>query len=299
MRDLRVQEGSFLHRVVASNEELLNAEPGLQSFATDEAVVLVGSFERIFKVCHVRISKSGSLHVQAPYFAASEGVVGSLRWAKGAKSVTAAFEPGWAKATTHLVKLTHPPDGNAHFSQDTKVNTEIWRQTFPLASGSGFVFQFNLYGIEGHEYIAPSATLPANRVHLPFLFDGEIPPAVIVFGEWLRKDDLRSKNVGQPTGPLTYYADARGSNAQAFLLSQPATFPLQDHVLRVTCGGTVPIDTGGQQLLLMQAAWDANDDRSGEGGCLAFMYPVTDHDRAIARLGSIDRTSSSIARKAD
>ena len=269
MAELWVEKDSFLHRVATSNEKYLVSEPRLRFYAGPEAVVIVGSLEKLYKVCHIRFTKIGGILVQAPYFQTSEGIAGQLNWSRGATKGTASFEPGWARATSHLVKLNHPPDGNAHFSQDGKVNTEIWRRTFPLSTGRGFVFQLNLYSVEGHEYIAPTAKIPKGRIHLTFRFDGAMPDAVTVFGEWLPKDQFRSPIVGARTGPLTTYRDTGGAEAKAFLLGQAAGMPFQESFLRVTCGRAPSIAKDDVPLAVMLAAWGSEDDDA----CLAFCIP--------------------------
>lgn len=284
MAELWVEKDSFLNRVVTANEKYIVSEPGLRFYAGPEAVVLVGSPRKMYKVCHIRFTRIGGILIQAPYFHASKGVIGQLNFRPEGTKATASFEPGWARATSHRVKLHHPPDGRAHFSQTGKITNDIRRQTFPLSTGRGFVFQLNLYGVEAHEYVAPGVQLPKGRIHLTFHFDGEIPDALIVFGEWLSKEQFRSPIIGTPNGPLTTYQDAGGAEAKAFLLGQPLGMPFQDALLRVTCGRAPSILRDEVPLAVLQAAWGP----VGDEACLAFLYPVTDHERMVARLGSID-----------
>jgi hypothetical protein len=285
--DVHIREGSFFHRLVNINAAHVRTEDGLRHLTGEDAVVLIGSPERLYKVCHLRFSNQGGIYVQAPYFQESDGLVGQLNWRPSGKgSVSASFEPGWARATSHLVKLHHPPDGNAHFSQDGKVNTEIWLKTFPLTTGRGFVFQLNMYGIEGHDYIAPDARLDKNRVYLPFVFNGPIPDALTVFGEWLPRRELAPQK-GEPSkGPLVTYVESPGVEAQAFLLAPAGRSANSDFGLRVTGGKAPPIAKPEEPLLVLQGAWA---ESQSVNACLAFMYPAADPERSAATLGTIDR----------
>ena len=287
MADVHVKKDTFFHRLLAINEAHVQIVDGLRYLAGEHAVVLIGSPEKLYKVCHLRFSNQGGIYVQAPYFQETEGLVGQLNWRPSGKgSVSASFEPGWARATSHLVKLHHPPDGNAHFSQDGKVNTEIWLKTFPLTTGKGYVFQLNMYGIEGHQYIGPEAGLDKDRVHLPFVFNGPIPDALTVFGQWLPRQELLPGKGEPPRGPLVKYLESPGVEAQAFLLAPEGTSANPDSLLRVTAGKAPSIATDGKPLLLLRGAWA---EGTPSDACLAFMYPAQDPEASARTLGTIDR----------
>jgi hypothetical protein len=299
MRELRgpdvwIEQGSFLARLVEANDRFLVARPGVRYYAAREAVVVVGSVERLYKVCHIRFHRDGRILVQAPWFESADGVIGHLRWPHTRRgSQTLSFEPGFAAATAHRLKLDHPPDGRVHLSAE-KTRTVFWRQSFPLAGGEGFVFQLDALGVEGHKFVPPDQPLRSRRVHLPFIFDGSAPRGFAVFGEWLRRERFLSPVVGQPNGPLITYREAGGNSARAFLLAQPDGGPFPDRVLRVTCGATPPATSDTERSIVLRGGWDADHDTMPEGretGCLAFMYPILDPSATLARLGTVDRAA--------
>ena len=93
-----------------------------QSF--DVTVKSSGMLRRIAKI---EFSHDGSIYVFFPGFMNTEGIVcrGRLRAGKSNQTTIDLTENG--RVTSHLVKYAHHPDGEANFSQDGKVKTEVRR----------------------------------------------------------------------------------------------------------------------------------------------------------------------------
>jgi len=79
----------------------------------------------------------GSLFVSTPYFGTGSGIVTRASIGSGSPYTISLRQGG--SVTSHLVKLSHHPNGRVHFSQTGKVKTEIIRQSFRLVDSIGGV----------------------------------------------------------------------------------------------------------------------------------------------------------------
>jgi len=263
--------------------------------AAAEAVIVGQAGEAAHKLAHIRFHKNGAIFVQAPYFPSSKGVVSEVSLQGETPRVLTIDLAEGGKATSHLVKYSHPVDGRAHFSQTGKVITAIRRQSFRLDESIGKLFQLNIYHPSAFERLGP-ADRRKNRAHLVFEFARELPTALAIGAEWRRKRDLNA-NLDSATGdagPVTVIRSRRtGERREVMVLGQPAGFPLRDHVLAISCGPTQPLEEDHGPLLLFLGGLDPHEETethkpAPQTGLLSYVYPVEAHDDLVRRIGSID-----------
>lgn len=87
------------------------------------------------------------VYINFPYYEHTEGIVCKPKWPKGKVNFDLELTP-YAKITSHLVKYSHYPDGNAHFSQDGKVFTKVKRKAVRLNDINGHLFTVTIHGLE-------------------------------------------------------------------------------------------------------------------------------------------------------
>lgn len=99
--------------------------------------IVVKNFNSLRRVAKVMFNHDGSLYVFFPGFVSTEGIVcrALLRGNQAAQTKFDLTENG--HVTSHLVKYSHHPDGEVHFSQDGKVKTVIRRKSVPLSEQRG------------------------------------------------------------------------------------------------------------------------------------------------------------------
>lgn len=118
----------------------------LQAYGADRVVVGVRNTVIRKKLFQINFkSKDGSLFVNVPYAKLGAGRVGVVELPVGSPE-SIIFGPT-APLTTHGVKYTHHPDGEAHFSMDGKVLTSVRRRAVPLATANGHLFTLMIQGL--------------------------------------------------------------------------------------------------------------------------------------------------------
>jgi hypothetical protein len=138
----------------------------LRAFGADTIVISVrnGTFHK--KILQINFkSRDGSIFVSLPYVRLGVGRLGILEVPPGTpNSVQFGNQTSF---TTHSVKYTHHPDGNAHFSQDGKIFTKIRKRSVPLASGSGHLFTAMVQGLEHFDDAEPTSSPSRKRQLVP------------------------------------------------------------------------------------------------------------------------------------
>lgn len=264
-----------------------------------KAVLAVGDYPYYRQLCLVVFGKDGSMYISTPYFGAGAGTVTSAAVGDGPPHQIS-FAPG-GRVTSHLVKFSHHPDGEVHFSQDSKVRTEIKRRSFNLVASIGEVLQLHIYHPAGFEAI-DLVRQKTDRVYLLNVFKGDLPSAIVVRGEWRRKRDIAANT--EPRGgivpPITTVIHRRtGVDSVVTLLGQPEGWPLRDHVLMLSCYPTTPLDNITDKTMILLGGWDPADvappgQHAKQTGCLAWLYPQKNAEAAAARLGTIDLAPPSV-----
>lgn len=272
-------------------------EGRVQYFAARMAVFVVGDYESRHQICQIIFNKKdGSIFLSTPYFGSGSGVVSNARIGTG-PPFTLHLEDG-GKVTSHLVKLSHHPDGRVHFSQSGKVKTEIVRESFPLVGSIGKVFELHVYHPREFEPVNP-AEQKSDRVYLWNIFRRGLPSAITVVGEWRRKADIAA-NMEPPTGvvpPVTRVKHRKtGVESLVSLLGQPPEWPLRDHVLMLSCHPTTPLENIAQKTMVLTAGWDPHEVKEvgteiKQTGCLVWLYPHHDAEELAKKIGSIDWSS--------
>lgn len=282
---------STIERAVASNNNLTRQEGRIRFLSAERATVLIGFPERLHQICQVQFAKDGGIFVHFPYFPPSLGILSETKAPPvGMKSVTYELTE-LGKFTSELVKFSHHPDGEVHFSQDGKVRTAIRRTSFPLDGPIGQIFQLNAYWPSG---FAELTRVDKKRGYLTFLFRDRLPTAIRVVAEWRRKKEISDNVEGVPPGPRTeILKKSTGESFQAFFFGPPTGFPIQDHVLVVSAGVTVHPKNVDSTTMVFVGGLDLHEVAApgipaAPSGSLVFLYPSKAKASVIKQIGSID-----------
>lgn len=210
-------------------------EGRVRFFAAEKAVFVVGGYESHHQICQIQFNKKdGGIFVSTPYCGSGSGVVSNAVVGKG-PTYTIALDPG-GKVTSHLVKLSHHPDGEVHFSQTGKVVTEIRRKSFRLVDSIGEVFALHVYQPKQFEPL-DLAQQKKDRVYLRNVFKGDFPSAITVAGQWRRKADIEANTepLDGVVPPVTTVKHRKTAvESVVTLLGQPKGWPLRNHVLMLS-----------------------------------------------------------------
>ena len=241
--------------------------------------------------------KDGSIFVQSPYFRDKDGIATVVRLQDDRTAPRTIEFLKEGKVTSHLVKYSHHPDGRVHFSQDGRVRTEIGRTAeFPLNGPIGKLFQIHAFYPERGFSAFDSSKMKTERPHLIFNYPARTPEAIRITGTWRRKNDVAgwSRPAGTPLGPRARLRRVGSAETTcAFLIGQPEEFPLQEHILVVSCDAvSLPVGLTESTLLIL-AGSDADEvenlgDVARPSEYLAAMYPVGDREILEPVVGTID-----------
>jgi hypothetical protein len=263
----------------------------LIAFRSERFVISVSIEEQRRKLLQIILNRrDGSLFVNFPYFAHTEGIVSlaTLQEAE-ADGGDVNLEDG-GKATSHLVKYSHHPNGNVHFSQDGKVFTRVRKQAAPLDQIAGHLFTVKLQG-HHHFELATVAEITAQprrqKTSLNFGFGAHSPNAIQIAGFMYPEHVLRARNWGGSSGPQIGIRLPDGGTLPGFLCSAPSGTPGDSRVLAVTCR-EIPSMGDDETTLTFVGGFDPVVGWNKGFQFLAFMYPILDHDATAAQLGSID-----------
>jgi len=134
----------------------------LKAYAADRVVIGVRNSSIHKKIFQINFrSRDGSLFVTVPYANLGVGRVGVVECASG--DPDSLFFGESAPITTHAVKYSHHPDGQAHFSQDGKVFTRIRRKAVPLTAAQGHLFTVMVQGLHLFEDLTQSDVASTKR----------------------------------------------------------------------------------------------------------------------------------------
>ena len=252
----------------------------LRYYAAENTVVFVQTPIARLKVCRIVFGRSdGSIYVDFPYHVAKEGLLSEVFLPlRREKPITLDLSEHGTYVTTD-VKFAHHTSGEAHFSKTGKATALPARQSFPLPSSMGAIFEASIFWLHA---LTELDQIKGRDAHIGFRFEEPSIQSVVVRAEWRRKSDI-SANREVPLrvlGPETTGVH-RSSGAVTFfrMLGQPRGFPLQDHLLLVTASPIEMVNPEQEPSIAFFGGWNEheqtpeNPDRQRHT-CLAFMYPA-------------------------
>lgn len=245
------------------------------------------------KILQVQFSKrDGSLFVTFPYFEKTDGIVSLATVAPG-RETTMELEPG-GQISSHSVKYSHHPDGNAHFSQTGRVVTSIRKKAIPLSEASGHLFTVHAQGIERFAQPTPKDERDKQpnpkRTYLSFVVPGETQTVKLV-GRLYSLQGLAERLPSGVVRPVIGTVLPDGTVGVAFVCSGPEASPSENTILILSCEPLPRFAGGPEASLLFMGGFDppsVTNDFSKATSALSFSYPVANAKELRERLGSID-----------
>lgn len=261
----------------------------VKGILSERVVVTVTADGHRHKIMQIVFAKDGSFFVTFPYFKHTEGLLAevTVEGPPGAQTVMNLAEKG--KVASHLVKYSHHTDGEAHFSQDGKVKTEIRRQSVPLTEQQGHIFTVIFQGLRAFESVsaAKETAMSAKRTTLTLAIKDRFPKAVRIVGRWYWIEDLPIEPRPPVIGPQLQAVDPDGNEYKAIIIGSPHD---KKHVLVLTCipqHSVSPV----HDLMMFMGGFDPSSritNSKRPTSYLSFLYPADDYEELKQRLGSID-----------
>lgn len=239
------------------------------------------------RIAKIKFSRDGSIYVFFPGFSRTEGIVCRAHLKAGSPAQTDLDLTENGRVTAHLVKYAHHPDGEAHFSQDGKVKTEVRRKSVPLVDQQGHLFTIQVQNIESFK-VLPKPRREQLTLELP-----ENVRALKITGWRHRFSDLKLPEgeavAGVPRGIQT----ADGVTRVGLFVAPPEGEAFDDTVLFLAVEEIPWLSADKAPHLIFLGGFDTTAvalNHSIDTEFLAFAYPCTNHEELRERIGSIDLT---------
>jgi hypothetical protein len=267
-------------------------------FRSEKYVVAVGTGHRRYKALQIIFGKrDGSMFVSFPYFKYARGLVSVVTSPRRKRRAELSLEPG-GKVTSHRVKYSHHPDGNALFSQAGRVLSVVRKQSVPLANAEGHIFTVQIQQAEAFESANEEkdrGRYSTARTVLTFNFSKSIPEAIKIVGRWYSLAKLGNRIDGTEKtrifGPRAVCETPQGKRYLGFLLSPPQSFPTGEFVLILTCEKIDRFGEEKQPTLLFFGGLDEPNiinDLSKDTSFLVLSYPASNYEDLLQKTGSMD-----------
>ena len=202
----------------------------------------------------------------------------------GSEAFVASIDTKGGKVASHLVKYAHHADGEAHFSQDGKVKTDIRRKAVPLAEQSG-----HLFTIQTQDFASFPALQNAKERQLTF----NIPDDVFALRltVWRFRLSDMSINGDIPAGAIPVIRTSDGVDRAGLMVLPPEGARFDDVALFLTVRPMPPISEDLAAHLIFLGGFDSMSvalNHAKDTELLAFAYPCADFAALKRNIGSID-----------
>ena len=197
------------------------------------------------------------------------------------------------RVTAHLVKYAHHPDGEAHFSQDGKVKTEVRRKSVPLVQQRGHLFTIQAQNIESFQL------LPAPRKEQLTLELPDNMRALKITGWRHQFSELKLPEGVIPTGPPKGIQTSDGITRVGLFVAPPEGEPFDDFVLFLAVEEIPWLSEDKAPHLIFLGGFDRTSvalNHTEDTEFLAFAYPCSDFETLRERIGCIDLSAAMVNR---
>jgi len=242
------------------NGKALHGIDGLRVFRSEKFIVVLRAGNYRSKVLQIIFPKNGSIFVDFPFFAHTNGLVSLMTHQANIKPPANISMLEGGKVTSHLVKFSYHPDGNAHFSQDGKVLTKV-RKLCPPIDKVEHLFTAQFQGLGSYGQFDPSKekiSQPQERTFIEALFKGKQPAAIKIVGMLYSRKTLRQKKIttGYLSGPTGETIDPKGNKHSVCICSSPEGTANQDLNLLIECEVIPKVDKSSKTALIFIGGFD-------------------------------------------
>lgn len=238
----------------------------------------------LHRIAKIKFGVDGSIYVFFPGFNHTKGIVCRAVLRGGIVAQTSIDFKENGKVTSHLVKYAHHSDGEAHFSQDGKVKTEVRRKSMPLSQQRGHLFTIQVQKIDSF----PCLKSPRKKqltINIP-----ENIRALKIIGWRYNLSDFVSSE-GFNFSSIKGIRTPDGIIRQGLFVAPPENYPLNDVVLFLSVEEISWLNENKDAQLIFLGGFDNLStalNHSFDTEFLAFAYPCSDFIRLKESIGCID-----------
>jgi hypothetical protein len=267
----------------------------MPAFNSEKITIAIATEANICKLFQLGFQKrDGSLFISFPYYRDAHGLLclATLQAGKQYPDKLDLTEGG--KFTSHKVKYSHHPDGNALFSQDGKIYSQVRKKSVPLDSANGHLFTVQIQGLADFDPIAPGEKQPsatARRTRINYVFQGNPPEAVKFVGHCYSESQLTGMIVAHGTEPWISMTRPDRSQVVGAIIRNPYLSSREPCYLLLFCEAISRLDDQEYSALMFMGGFDPREialNHSRDTSFLALSYPTSSYQHLGKKLGSVD-----------
>lgn len=265
----------------------------VRAYGADRVVIAVENASMRKKILQINFkSRDGSVFVSVPYAKLGAGRVGIVEYPPGDPDSLDFGES--APVTSHSIKYSHHPDGEAHFSLDGKVFTRIRRKAVPLTAAEGHIFTVMVQGLDRFEDLSEKDVATPKRGIAPMrVREGPIEALKFVGHLYSATDFAKRLLLPQMDSPFIPLITPDGRRLVGVVLATRLRQSNPQYLLIVSVETIDTIAKYSDLYVSLMGGFDPPDiafDHSRPMSFLMMMYPeVRDSEELRKSVGSIDR----------
>lgn len=194
-------------------------------YASDRYVIAASVNGISYKLFQITFAKSdSSLFIIFPYLKGCGGRLGVVTIPKGSNYFKIFNVGKDFPVTSHLVKYSHHPSGQAHFSLSGKVLTDVRKKSVPLSLANGHIFTAIFQGLSHFEIVKENEKATEKRGIVPFHFIGKNIQSIKFVCHFYSEKELRIRVKHFDETPWTKVMLPNGKFSVGIPLSTPFYF---------------------------------------------------------------------------
>lgn len=236
--------------------------------------------------------KDGSLFVTFPYLKGFSVRVGTVLMPAGIGYHEQFCVGKNFPVSAHLVKYSHHPSGQAHFSLTNKVRTAIRKDSVPLSKLVGHIFTVRVQGFSHFEKLEKSKVPLRERMVIPFSFAEKDLESLKFVCHYYAESELKKRFRHYDGSPWTRVDLPGGAVAVGIALTTPFFFEGQRRYLFLGAERAKYAFNGIGAGISFMGGFDDEEtvlDLEKESSCLMmFAHNIDNYTELVETVGTID-----------
>jgi hypothetical protein len=231
--------------------------PAVNVYCADRYVIAANINGINHKIFQIAFSPSdASIYVTFPYLKGCLGRLGVVNLPRGQRTCKKLTVGHDFPVTSHLVKYSHHPSGQAHFSLTGKVKTSIKKQSVPLLAASGHIFTANFQGIHFFKELEANKKATNKRGIVNFAFDNKEISSIKFVCHIYSEQELGKRVSHNLKSPWTLVCLPSGEKCIGVPLATPVHSDGQRRFLFLAAQATEPSLTGIEKGISFMGGFD-------------------------------------------
>lgn len=267
--------------------------PRLNAYLADRYVIASSVNNGVFKLFQIAFSKKdGSIFVTFPYLKGCAGRLGSIVLPKGQSVFKNLTIDKDFPVTSHLVKYSHHPSGQAHFSLTGKVKTSIKRNSVPLSEIGGHIFTIKAQGFSKFAILEKNKKPTKSRGIVVFPYEEKATQSLQFVCHIYAESELAKIVNHKTNSPWSRMYLPNNRIAYTIPIATPFFHNNERRYLLISAERTDYFCTSQEEGISFMGGFDSeslvNDYSKDSGFLLMCINPIDNFSDIVKKFGTID-----------